>query len=170
MTPKRIQSLVFALALGALACSDAHLVTGVYRSQQAVVLEDVAGFEGDGVYVELVFGQYGPDVAGLVRFYGDSNFLFPASGGCDCRFIQEGRYDADDRAVLFTFLGPVSCDDSAPLLGARLEADETGDVLRGRLGLDLEGDSQWTFERVVTEEEMTDSNKTCEEKLVPLVP
>jgi len=166
VTPKRC--LAFgACALWLLAgagCSDAHLVTGVYRSQQAVVLDDIPGFAGDGLFVEIVLGQYGPDVTGLVRFYRDANFLFAAPGGCDCRFVQEGRYD--DGVVLLAFPGPVPCDDSAMLVGARLQADETGDRLEGRLGTALDAGPAWAFDRVVPEAEMTDGHKACEEQLV----
>jgi hypothetical protein len=164
--PNHHAALLLALLLvAAFGCSDSHLVTGVYRSEQPVVLDDIPGFGGDGVYVELVLGQYGPDVTGLVRFFRDGNFLFAAPGGCDCRFVQDGRYDHGE--VLFSFTGPVPCDDTAPLVGVRLQPDDTGDVLRGVFGTELEGEPMLTFVREVSARELTDSHKHCEEQLVP---
>lgn len=161
----RAAPLLILLTVAASACSDSHLVTGVYRSEQPVVLEDVPGFGGDGLYVELVLGQFGPDVTGLVRFFRDGNFLFAAPGGCDCRFVQDGRYDHGE--VLFSFRGPVPCDETAPLVGGRLQPDDTGDALGGRFGLELEGEPILAFVREVPAQELTDSHKHCEEQLVP---
>ncbi len=153
--------LGLVVATGASGCSDANRVTGVYRSQELV---DIEGYPEPGVFVELVLGQFGPDVTGLVRFFRDEYFLIAAPGGCDCRFLQEGRFD--EERVLFTFKGPIPCDPTAPLMGARLEADASGDTLQGRLGARLDGDPVWTFVRVVTEENLTDNHKRCEEGLV----
>ncbi len=157
--------LAWSLCVGVAAgCTDSHLVTGVYRSNEPIVLDDIAGFGGDGVYVELVLGQFGPDVAGLVRFLQDPFTLIPAPGGCDCRIVQDGRYDNGE--VLFSFRGPVPCDDTAALVGVRLQPDDTGDTLRGRLGTKLEGELPYTFTRKVSEQDLTDSHKHCEEKFV----
>ena len=165
ISQQRVTLLFSVLAFAAVGCSDSHLVTGVYRSEQPVFLEDIAGFGGDGLYIEMVLGQFGPEVTGLVRFYQDRSLLRPAPGGCDCRFVQDGRYDHGE--VLFSFIGPVPCDETAPLVGVRLQPDDTGDELRGLFGPELEGEPRRTFVREVPAQELTDSHKHCEEQLVP---
>lgn len=144
-------------------CGDSHLLTGVYRSEGPIVLEDITGFQ-TGVHVELVLGHFGPDVAGIVRFCGDQDCVTPATGMCRCRFLLEGRVEGD--TLLIGFPSPVPCEPSPGLLlGARLAINDDGDRLTGAFGRDLDGSKSFSFQRVRSAEDMSDKDRECEETL-----
>lgn len=154
-------ALAVAALLAVAGCQDSRLLTGTFRSTAPVVLADVAGLE-EGAWIELVLGHFGPDVAGIVRFYRDDTFILPVPGACRCRFLVDGRYE--DRRLVFAFPAPAPCtEDPGVLLAARLDASADGEVLEGPLGRVLEGAQRWTFRRNLDAGDLGEKEKECEE-------
>jgi len=151
-----------ALALSAAllsGCSDSHLVTGSFRSAESVVVAGLSG-TAEGVWVELVLGQYGPDVAGIIRFYDDPDFILPVEGLCPCRFLVDGRFDSP--VLVFAFPNPSpGCATKDELLAGRLEASPDGDTLVGRLGRSLEEGEVYTFRRNLSAGDLGFKEKEC---------
>jgi len=152
--------LAGALLLAALSagCSSSHLWTGTFRSTTAGTLSGVPGMED--VYLELVIGHFGPDLAGIIRFYRDPEFLQPVPEACPCQYLLEGRYE--DGNLIFAFPTPLPCSaTSGVLLAARLAGQENGDRLEGPVGLDLRIATVWTFQRRLQAKDLTDQDKEC---------
>ena len=158
-------SLAILLALSVVGCLDANLVTGIYRSQQPVNIEGSSQWPSGGLYMELVLGHYGPDVTGLVRFFTDEDCLIPIYDGAPCRFIDAGGRFETDRHVLFSFASPFSGKASGQVMGASLVADETGDVLSGKIGLLEPSQEEIAFKRIKLEQDLSDSDKQCDDKV-----
>jgi hypothetical protein len=159
----RIRSAVLALAFAALlaGCSDSHLVTGAFRSTEPVVVEGVPGLD-DGAWMELVLGQYGPDIAGIIRFRADKDIPIPLEGLCPCRFLIDGRFDAG--VLVFAFENPSPCATKATeLLAARLTAFDDGDTLIGPVGRTLDDAREWTFIRTIDADDLGSKDKSCDE-------
>jgi len=153
-------AIALLLAAAAAGCGDSHRVSGAYRSDGAVVFDDVPGLE-QGVFVELVLGQYGPDVAGIVRFYAENFIPVPPEGVCGCRFLIDGRFEDDE--LVFAFPNPSPCVPAATtLLAARLKASKDGDTLTGPMGRTLAGGRDWTFTRYMEAVDLGDQDKQCE--------
>lgn len=141
-------------------CQDSHRLTGSYRSIAPVVVDQVPGLS-DGAYVELILGQFGPDVAGIVRFFADPEFILPVEGVCPCRFLNDGRYG--DGRLVFRFRAPYPCGgDDAEELAAWLATSDGGDTLEGPIGRAREGTS-WTFRRNLEAQDLGTQDKTCDE-------
>ncbi len=152
--------LAITLLAAAAACGDSHRVSGAYRSDGAVVFDDVPGLE-QGVWVELVLGQYGPDVAGIIRFYAENGIPVPPEGVCGCRFLIDGRFEDDE--LVFAFPNPSPCAAVATtLLAARLTASKDGDTLTGPMGRTLAGGRDWTFNRYMEAVDLGDQDRQCE--------
>ncbi|HOU53863.1 MAG TPA: hypothetical protein PLQ97_08025 [Myxococcota bacterium] len=150
---------VVLLATLSAGCSETRLWTGTFRSTEARPLAGVAGME-EGVYLELVIGHFGPDLAGIIRFYRDPEFLQPVPGACPCQYLLEGRYE--DGALIFAFPSPSPCSAaSGTLLAARLAGTDNGDRLEGPLGMDLRTAAVWTFQRRLKAQDLTEQDKEC---------
>jgi len=82
------------LALLTSACSFDPEVAGVWRTEESITVSwPVLGFQGR---VELVLGQYGEAVAGMLRLYESGmefkeNYLFMA---CPCLFLDQATFDS----------------------------------------------------------------------------
>lgn len=127
--------LLFCAALPASACTSANDVGGIWRAEAPLHSSgnDVV-FQGetDPVGVELVVGEYGPDVTGVIHFYhaGPTGPFDRARSAlapdfeCACDYLHGGRIDAGTGALTFSLTG------CAPGL------NQKGVVrLRGRLAL-----------------------------------
>ncbi|MBP7127125.1 hypothetical protein KBD49_12245 [Myxococcota bacterium] len=153
-----IAGAALAAALSA-GCSGTRLWTGTFRSTEARPLAGVPGME-EGVHLELVIGHFGPDLAGIVRFFRDPEFLQPVPGACPCQYLLEGRYE--DGELIFAFPSPSPCSaTSGTILAARLAGSDNGDRLEGPLGLDLRTAAAWTFRRRLDAQDLTDQDKEC---------
>jgi hypothetical protein len=153
--------LAAAVLWAGAGCQDSRALTGTFRSTTAVVLADVPGLEG-GVWVELVLGHFGPDVAGIVRFFADDAFILPVPGACRCRYLVDGRFES--RQVVFAFPSPSPCEaDPGVLLAARLDVSTDWDTLEGPLGRELEGAPRWAFRRNLDASDLGDQEKKCTE-------
>lgn len=126
----RILSIALILATLAGGCSLVPEITGVWRTQEGVTVTWPAlDFEGR---VELVVGQYGHDVAGMLRLFQDGkefkdNYLF---GPCPCLFLEAASFD--DSALVFDV---ILCGDDAAEWSGRFEwrEEDSGEILTGAL-------------------------------------
>lgn len=143
-----------------LHCTDTHFLTGSYRSEYAVSVNPIDGFHD--VYMELVLGQYGSEVAGLIRFFGNQDFTLPpdVAKGCDCILVQKGVYSSN--VLKFVFDVPFPCNNVNPVtVSAKLEVQAGGKKLKGRLygeGFDVD----ITFVRFRDETELIEADKKCD--------
>ncbi len=154
--------LVAAMAVAA-GCTDSRLLTGVYRTtaEAPVVVDGVPGLEG-GAYLELVLGEYGPDVAGIIRFYADPDFIQTIGGVCHCRFLTKGRFEGG--VLVFAFLDPSSCSQATvDLISARLTESDNGDTLEGPIGRVLATARTARFKRTTAAGDLGSEDKTCDE-------
>ena len=111
-------------------CSLDPEVTGVWRSVEGTKVSwEVLEFEGR---VELVLGQYGEAVAGMLRLYEDApdfkeNYLFTS---CPCLYLDRASFDSG--TLLFDV---TPCGDDVEEWSGRFEWSEAdgGEVLVGVL-------------------------------------
>ena len=166
------------LAAAFCSCDSSRLISGVYRSETAVVIDGIPGFE-NGLWMELVLGQFGPDLTGIVRVYQEEGFLVPAAGMCPCRFVDNG--EVVDSRVGFVFRNPADCPGSTDSLfvvatlnfdepGALID-DESGEYLSGELVLQDALTSgavpeEVSFRRVLSWGRMGEDDMSCNDPLV----
>jgi hypothetical protein len=169
----RLATLVL-VALAAAACSNDHLLTGKYRLKTGsapVTLPGVTGF--DAMYLELVVGQYGSDVAGCLHFYGSAEQSPPPPPFCEARHFVSGGYDG---RLTFSVWSPASCatgvQTTDTLLGVFQVLDTAGDELSGTLTAATSGTSakNVAFERVTQASDLTSQDKACTEAAQGTVP
>ncbi|MFH1532091.1 MAG: hypothetical protein ABIK09_15305 [Pseudomonadota bacterium] len=126
----RLAAPFLLLALAASACSFDPEVTGVWRTEDgATVSWPVLEFQGR---VELVLGQYGEAVAGMLRLYEPEMefkeiYLFPA---CPCLFLDQATFD--NGTLVFDV---IPCGAEATEWSGRFEWSEGdgGEILVGTL-------------------------------------
>lgn len=127
----RILSIGLILAtLSGGGCSLVPEITGVWRTKEgATVSWPALGFEGR---VELVVGQYGEDVAGMLRFYEKDqefkvNYLFEP---CPCLYLDSASFD--DSTLVFDV---TPCGEDTVEWSGRFEWSEveSGEILTGFL-------------------------------------
>ncbi len=148
-------------------CENSHLLTGSFVSTERVTFENVPGL-GTGAYVKLVLGQFGPDVAGIIRFCSDPDCALSVKGICDCRFLIDGRYENGD--LVFGFLAPYPCDGGDPEeLAGWLTSRNNGNSLEGPIGRTYDG-RKWTFSRKQAAGDLTTEDKTCDQSFTGAVP
>jgi len=127
---RRAATLVTILALCAGGCSFTPEVTGVWRSQEGAGLTWPAlGFQGR---VELVVGQYGQAVAGMLRLYEEGrdfkeNYLFSV---CPCLYLDRASFDDGTLVFDVTPCGADAAEWSGRFEWSELEA---GEILMGTL-------------------------------------
>ncbi len=169
-----------SLGLAALAsclivgCADGNDLGGIWHAVvppgDVLIHDDQAVPASIGV--ELVIGHYGPDIAGVLRYYRSDDFIVPREPTqpwleCLCNYLHQGRYSG--AVMTFTTRGCVP--------GSATEADLP---LRGRFEFDAEGGLGGTlsvnqpdsplygtmetlhFERTSTAGAIFDSDLTCE--------
>lgn len=152
--------LVAAMAVAA-GCTDSRLLTGVYRSTAPAAVEGVPGL-ANGANIELVLGQYGPDIAGIIRFYEGPGFIQYPDGVCRCRFLTKGRFEGG--VLVFGFLNPSGCaTDTVELISASLKESDGGDTLEGRIGRDLVTAQSVRFQRTTSAGDLSAEDKSCDE-------
>jgi hypothetical protein len=157
-------ALLVTIAAGAPGCEDTHILTGTFRSDAAVP------FAGqDAVRVELVLGHYGPDVAGLLRFFETDDFLLPVAADdfCECRPIAKGTFDYEDEVLAFTFRVPYPCGKPGETyVSATLTMSDSGDLLTGTWSIpSIEGQSgTWRFEREKNAGDLVSTDLECKEQ------
>ncbi len=129
-------ALGLVLAAFASACTSSSEVGGIWRSASAVPGPLVGG--PSDVFVEVSLGHYGPDVAGLVRFFHDPDFEDPLDAAapyreCACAFVHRGRWLSAASVLDFQLRGCLpGASPQAPLL-VRAELTLDGDLLDGIL-------------------------------------
>jgi hypothetical protein len=118
------------IVLGAASCALNPEVDGVWRTEEGVTVSWPAlDFQGR---VEIVLGQFGEDVAGMLRLYEPDmdfkeNYLFPA---CPCLFLDRASFD--DGVLVFDV---TPCGTDAGVWSGRFEWTEVegGEILVGFL-------------------------------------
>ncbi len=122
--------LFILLILLPCGCSLTPEVTGVWRTEDAITVSwPMLDFQGR---VELVLGQYGESVAGMLRLYeGDQdfkeNYLFTT---CPCLFLDRATFE--DGTLIFDV---TPCGVGAPEWSGRFDWSEVdnGEILVGAL-------------------------------------
>lgn len=122
-------------ALSLFGCASASDVAGTWRTRD----QAAGALLGDGeagVGVELVIAQYGPDVAGLVRFFGDATFDRPRDPtapyfACACALLHKGRWDEAHAKITFELRGclPGSSPRTPVLTLGQLRLEAQGDLV-----------------------------------------
>lgn len=108
--------LLFCAALPAVACTSANDVGGIWRAEAPLHgTGNNVIFRGEEVPVgvELVVGEYGPDVTGVIHFYhaGPTGPFDRARSAlapdfeCACAYLHGGRIDANTGVLTFTLVG-----------------------------------------------------------------
>lgn len=93
-----------------VACASGGQFGGIWRgvsAPQGAANNLLFGPDGQAVSVEVVIGEYGPDLAGVVRFFRGDSYLLPRNADapdreCACALLHAGR--ADSTAGKGTFL------------------------------------------------------------------
>lgn len=169
----RATDLAALVALCA-ACSTSADLGGVWRATAPPQSADnplLYQAPGDPVGVELVLGQYGADVAGVMRWYhrgplGDFDHARLAGvpdNECECVHLQQGKADTASGALSFVLQGclPGSAPNTAVRVRGGMKLGEDG-RLDGTLTVDQPGSPlngkqvALVFERRATRLEATD--------------
>jgi len=162
MMPLRVRLLTLLVALAVLSCGDTHILTGTFRSQSPVTLPDIEGFTD--ISVELVIGHYGPDVAGLMKYFGNSDFnIAPsASDFCQCKVLQSGVYSGDEETLTFAFVVPSPCATAKEQVSVSLVMSKGGEQLDGTMRFEDRDPVTVVFVRHKHEAEMVPEDRECE--------
>ena len=163
-------------ALQFVACDSSRIISGVYRSEEPVLIADAAGFEQPR-WMEMMLAQFGPDLTGIVRVFDEGQFLVPSDDICDCRYVAAGTVSGGEVALSFPTHGECPGDADSPLiLGAfvfeqpAVVVDETaGDVLVGHFVSEGSEDTapvQVTFTRYRSWNQVSESDLSCDDPLV----
>lgn len=126
------------------ACTSSGSLGGVWRGTSAAQGPDNAvlyGPAGAPQAVELVVGEFGPDIAGLMRFYRSPSWVSPRDAGppdseCACLLLHDGRSNAGQAAFNLAGCLPGGAPQAAVRVRARLT--EVGEGLL----LDLQVDDK----------------------------
>ena len=168
---------VTLLATAALAaCTTGNDLGGAWRvtemSGEPVVHEPSTGEPTVGI--ELLFGHYGPDIAGLVKYYRTTDFQFPRNplkpdNQCAGAYMRNGKASADTYRIEFDLDGcvPGSATEATLLLRGSFKLDDQG-LLQGELRVledasPLHGKFQtMTFERLKAAGAVDSGELICE--------
>lgn len=120
-----------------MACEDPHLLTGRYMSDSPITLD---GAQIRNMVLTLDLGHYGPDVAGLIRFYEEVVPVPPGDGLCNCRLLFGGRYSGGVLRFYFYSRSKPCQNTPEPLdmdrVIVELESSNGGQVLDGSLWME----------------------------------
>lgn len=127
------------LFVGLSACASSADVGGIWRGTGPIasasndLLYDV---DGGPVAIELVLGDYGPDLAGVVRFWQGDQFLRrrnpnPPDRDCACAFVRLGRVDTATGRGVFALDSCLPGSSPAAVVHLRGELVRTGDADMG---------------------------------------
>ena len=170
---------IIVVLLMCCACTSGNELGGTWRLVKGDLLGDKVVFDestGEAdVGIELLIGQYGPDIAGLVRFYRTNKFQFLRSelmpdNDCACTFMHNGRVSADNTRMEFDLRGcvPGAATRSQLLMRAALEFDDSGQLDGNWVVLDgnnkqWSGKSQhFTFARIAFGSAVDSRDLICE--------
>lgn len=164
----RVAAVAWTCLFGA-GCTTSTELGGVWRSEVEVPGPLIGG--GEAIYAELSLGHYGPDVAGLLRFYHDLEFEQPFDAAapyreCACVFVHKGRWlDATSR-LDFQLRGCLpGISPQEPLL-VRGELELDADELSGTLRVEEPTSPQFGAEqplRLVRTGSLGDADLRCEQ-------
>lgn len=136
--PSRFEKL-WAIACAALlclasACTASTDVEGVWRAKPK---ENPLVFNasGDPIGIEIVIGEYGPDVTGVVHFYRTQTFDLKQSAltplnQCACAYLHDGGIDLSTNTLHFRLRGCIpgaATHAELPIYG-QLTLDNTGNL------------------------------------------
>lgn len=104
---------VVCAAAAAVACSTSGETGGVWRGIAPIASASnslIYADDGGPLAVELVLGEYGPDLAGVLRFYRGDSFLQPRTQdapdmACACALVHSGKVDTATGRAVFTLTG-----------------------------------------------------------------
>lgn len=177
LSPVRAAVIGLACALATiLGCSTSREVDGLWRAQLEPHGADNAlifGLEGAALGLELVVGQYGPDLSGLVRYYTSPDFerarvAEAPDNQCECGWLHQGRIDPVTNKVSFTLKSCVPGSSPQAVLRLRGQFElGTDERLAGTLRVDdptspLNGTAvQVTFDRIGAPGETDASQLVC---------
>ncbi len=121
-------------AVALAACTSTGSMGGVWRGAsdpRGTANPLLFGDDGEPLSVELVLGEFGPDLAGLLRFYRDSTYVSSRDAAapdaeCACALVHNGR--VVDSHAAFTLVGclPGGSANAATRVRATLDESETG--------------------------------------------
>lgn len=98
-----------AILAAPLACAPSDIFSGRWRSDG----ERAAEGPLFGGRVELVMGQFGDDVAGVIRLYEDPVFAVPAEG-CNCLYLAGGNAQGSDLTLVLDLAACPALDQAYP--------------------------------------------------------
>lgn len=138
-----------AICLIAAGCASADDLAGVWRGAPVANEGSLQLVHKDQpVGVELVLGQYGPDVAGVVRWWSSADFLVERSADapdvdCACGLVRSGKVsEAGDRASFW--------------LGGCLPGAATASAVRTRVELNLQPDGEQLLATFTVDDETSE--------------
>lgn len=107
----KVLSLALA-AVGLGGCATSTELGGIWRGTapaESPLLQASLG-QAPPVGVELVLGQYGSEVAGLIRFWRSGEFLLRRNADlpdeeCGCAYLRDGRVDTRTSKATFRLEG-----------------------------------------------------------------
>lgn len=152
------------------------MLSGVFRSEGLVQVDGAAAFP-EGCWLELMIAQFGPDVTGIVRVFGEDQFLVPASGMCPCRYIATGSVQGRELSFAFRSNGDCPGSGQTPLMiGSFTYMDpdpivgqDSDDYLTGTLvieGGDRSSAQEISLRRVKVWTEVSGQDLLCDDPLV----
>jgi hypothetical protein len=132
------------------ACGPTDDVSGLWRTPEGAAAVKLPGFpdkfEGK---MEMGLGQYGRDVAGVIRFYGESIDSAHDLEECPCAYVDEGEVRSGTFTFSFTACGQTFTaaldleteGDNDFLVGPLLPADAAADAEGTEIRLKNAGDT-----------------------------
>lgn len=121
-------------AVALAACTSSGSMGGVWRGTsepQGTANPLLYGEDGTPLSVELVLGEFGPDLAGLLRFYRDPTYVSSRDAAapdaeCACALVHNGRVVASHAAFTLAGCLPGGAAKVATRVRATLDETETG--------------------------------------------
>ncbi|MCO4760893.1 MAG: hypothetical protein KC502_05275 [Myxococcales bacterium] len=168
--------MVTFVALCSGGCDSSNVLGGVWRAVgpptgDVLIGRGLGGKSRPGV--ELVLGQYGSSVSGLLRFYRSPDYDVPRQAAapsfeCACAFVHNGTWNADSDRLSFTLNGclPGAATKEQLFVRGNFVLDPgNSSVMTGTIAVEqlpsrlYQREQEWTFERV---EGVSQSDLACE--------
>ena len=102
--------MVYALAIAA-SCSSGGELGGIWRGMAPIGSDSlVRGNDGTAIAVEVIIGEFGPDIAGVIRFFRAQAFLRARNADapdreCACVYLHSGKVDTAAAHAWFSIEG-----------------------------------------------------------------